>query len=335
MAKTALITGITGQDGAYLAQFLLNKGYHVYGAYRRHSTPNFWRLHYLDIFQNVTLLPFDLIDQPSIYRAVAASNPDEIYNLAALSSVTISFEQPVADYLTNGLGLARILEVVRTLNPRIKFYQASSSEMFGKGGTGRQSENSEFRPSNPYAAGKLYAYWMTRYYRNYHGLFAGNGILFNHESPLRSHEYVTRKISDAVARISLGIKTDLNLGNLLAQRDWGYAPEYVAAMWLMLQQEKPDDYVICTGDAHSVGEFVKKAFDLVNLNWQDYVVQDAKFKRAADVDYPGGNYTKAKTKLGWEPRVKFTQLVEIMVTEDIKRWEHWKKGEYYKGVQPV
>jgi len=307
----------------------LNKGYQIYGTYRRHSTPNFWRLHYLDIFKNVNLVPADLNDHSSIYRAVCTSNPDEIYNLAAQSFVDTSFQQPIADYLTNGLGVAKILEVIHTVNSRIKFYQASTSELFGNGAVGLQSENTEFRPSNPYAAAKLYGYWITRYYRNYHGLFTCNGILFNHESPLRGLEFVTRKISNSIAKIYLGIETELKLGNLLPKRDWGYAPEYVNAMWLMLQQDKPDDYVISTGESHSVGEFVKNAFDIVGLNWKDYIIKDNKFDRPIDVDYLRGDYTKAKVQLGWEPKVKFTELVNIMVTEDVKRWQSWSKGEHF------
>jgi GDPmannose 4,6-dehydratase len=329
MTKTALITGITGQDGAYLAQLLLAHGYRVYGTYRRLSTPNFWRLHYIDIFNRINLLPAELNDQSSLYRAIQTSEPDEIYNLAAQSFVTISFEQPIADYLTNGLGVARILEVIRTCNPRIKFYQASTSELFGNCNHVIQSCNTEFQPSNPYAAAKLYGYWMTRYYRENHGLFASNGILFNHESPLRGLDFVTRKISNAAARISMGVKTELKLGNLLAQRDWGYAPEYVRAMWLMLQQTQPGDYIISTGESHTVSEFAQKAFALLGLNWQDYVQEDAKLKRPVDINNLKGDYSQAKNQLGWEPQVKFAELIEIMVKEDLKRWERWKKGEYF------
>jgi GDPmannose 4,6-dehydratase len=243
--------------------------------------------------------------------------------------VTTSFEQPIADYMTNGVGVTRILEVIRSINPAIRFYQASTSELYGKGGNGLQSEKTQFRPSNPYAAAKLYGYWMTRYYRERHGLFACNGILFNHESPLRGLEFVTRKITNAAAKIALGLQTQLSLGNLHAHRDWGYAPEYVKAMWLMLQHEKPGDYVVSTGETHTVAEFAQKAFELVGLNWQDHIVVDQKFNRPIDVDYLRGDNATARERLKWQPKVKFAELAEIMVAEDVKRWGRWQKGEYF------
>jgi len=328
MPERALITGITGQDGAYLAQLLLEQGYQVYGTYRRLSTPNFWRLRYLDIFDRVKLLPADLLDPSSLQRAVAIAAPDEVYNMAAQSFVSLSFEQPIADFSVTGSGVARLLEVIRLHDPSIKFYQASTSELYGNGAQISQSEDAVFHPSSPYAAAKLYGYWITRFYRDHHGMYACNGILFNHESPLRGLEFVTRKISNAVARIYMGLDKELTLGNLAAKRDWGYAPEYVKAMWLMLQQDKPDDYVVATGEAHPVEEFVVKAFEFAGLNWKDYVRTDSQFRRPVDVSYLQGDNSKARSQLGWEPVVKFARLVEIMVSEDIRRWEKWKRGEY-------
>jgi len=332
--KKALITGITGQDGAYLTKFLLGKGYEVYGTYRRLSTPNFWRLQYLGVFNKIRLIPADLIDAASITEAVEISEPDEIYHLAAQSFVGASFEQPVGAGEITGLGVTRILEVVRAINPKIKFYQASTSELYGRGNTEAQTEDTPFQPSSPYAAAKLYGYWVTRIYREGYGIFACNGILFNHESPLRGLEFVTRKISNTVAKIALGLEKELRLGNLEAKRDWGYAPEYVESMWLMLQQDKPDDYVIATGEAHSVREFAEKAFSIVGLEWQKYVKTDERFLRPLDVNYLRGDYSKAKQKLGWKPRVKFEELVEKMVKEDLERWKRWQKGERFSWDAP-
>lgn len=332
--KNALITGITGQDGAYLAKFLLEKGYQVYGTYRRLSTPNFWRLQYLDVFNKVNLIPADLLDAPSISEAVEISEPDEIYNLAAQSFVGASFEQPVGSGEITGLGVTRILEVVRALNLRTKFYQASTSELYGRGATEAQAENTPFKPSSPYATAKLYGYWVTKIYREGYGIFACNGILFNHESPLRGLEFVTRKISNAVAKISLGLEDTLILGNLEAKRDWGYAPEYVESMWLILQQDKPDDYVVATNETHSVKEFVEKAFKIVNLNWEKHVKLDEKFLRPLDVNYLRGDYSKAKQKLGWKPEVTFSRLAEIMVQEDLNRWQRWQRGERFPWDAP-
>ena len=334
MAKNALITGITGQDGAYLARFLLDKGYRVYGTYRRLSTPNFWRLQYLDIFDKVDLVPADLLDTSSIVEAVKVSQPDEIYHLAAQSFVSASFEQPVGAGEITGLGVTRVLEVIREINPKIKFYQASTSELYGRGGTVPQTEKTAFQPSSPYAAAKLYGHWVSRIYREGYGIFACNGILFNHESPLRGLEFVTRKISNAVAKIALGVDNQLRLGNLEAKRDWGYAPEYVESMWLILQQDEPDDYVIATGETHSVKEFVVKAFTVAGLDWEKYTKLDKRFLRPLDVDFLQGDYSKAKRKLGWRPQVKFDKLAEIMVREDLSRWERWLKGERFPWDAP-
>lgn len=329
MVKRALITGITGQDGAYLAKFLLNKNYKVFGTFRRLSTPNFWRLQYLNIFDKVNLIPADLIDVGSIVEAIEISEPSEIYHLAAQSFVGASFEQPICAGEITGLGVTRILETIREINPKIKFYQASTSELYGNGDLQPQTENTPFRPASPYAAAKLYGYGMTRIYREGYKIFACNGILFNHESPLRGLEFVTRKISNAVAKISLGLEKELHLGNLKTKRDWGYAPEYVESMWLMLQQDEPDDYVIATGETHSVKELVEKAFEIVGLDWQKYVKLDKRFLRPLDVEFLKGDISKAKKKLGWKPKVKFNELVETMVKEDLGRWQRWEKGEYF------
>jgi GDPmannose 4,6-dehydratase len=328
MAKTALVTGVTGQDGAYLSKLLLSKGYEVFGTYRRLSSPNFWRLQYLGIFEKIHLIPADLIDMGSLLDALNVSKPDEIYNLAAQSFVGASFEQPICTGEISGLGVSRILETVRLINPSIKFYQASTSELFGSGHSTLLNEESSFRPASPYAAAKLYGYWMTKIFRSGYGLFACNGILFNHESPVRGLEFVTRKISNAVAKSALGIQKELRLGNLESKRDWGYAPEYVESMWLMLQQKISDDYVVATGESHSVREFVEKAYDVVGLDWQEYVVQDEKFLRPLEVNFLKGDSTKI-TKLGWTPTVKFNELVKIMVKEDLKRWERWQNGESF------
>jgi len=335
MVKRALITGITGQDGAYLANFLLKKGYEVYGTYRRLSSPNFWRLQHLGIFDEINLIPVDLSDTSSILEAIKISEPDEVYHLAAQSFVGASFETPIATGDVSGLAVTRILEVIRQVNPEIKFYQASTSELYGNSRSeGLLNEETKFRPASPYAAAKLYGYWITRIYREAYGIFAVNGILFNHESPLRGLEFVTRKISNAVAKIVLGLEKELRLGNLEAKRDWGYAPEYVESMWLMLQQDESDDYVIATGEAHSVREFCEIAFDIAGLDWQEYVKVDKRFMRPLDVNYLCGDYSKAKKKLGWKPKTKFKQLVKIMVEEDLKRWERWLNGEKFPWDAP-
>jgi len=337
MGKRALITGITGQDGAYLAKFLLDQGYEVYGIYRRLSSPNFWRLQYLNIFDKINLIPGDLSDMCSIIEALRISEPDEVYHLAAQSFVEASFETPIATTEDTGLAVTKFLEAIRQNYDNIKFYFAATSEMFGK--TGLQikrplNENDPFQPMSPYAASKLYGYWITRIYREGYNLFAVNGILFNHESPLRGLEFVTRKIANEVAKIVLGLSKELRLGNLEAKRDWGYAPEYIKAMWLMMQQKEPDDYVIATGEAHSVREFVEKAFEAVGLDWQEYVKIDKRFFRPLDVPCLVGDFSKAKKKLGWEPNVKFDKLVKIMVKEELNRWERWLQGERFPWDAP-
>jgi GDPmannose 4,6-dehydratase len=325
--KRALITGITGQDGAYLANFLLEKGYEVYGIYRRLSTPNFWRLQYLDIFHRVHLIAADMIDAGSLIEAIHISEPDEVYHLAAQSFVFSSFEEPISTGEVTGLGVTRMLEAIRHVDPEIRFYQASSSELYGEGHNHEaMNEESHFMPSSPYAAAKLYGYWITNIYRSGYDMFTCNGILFNHESPLRGLEFVTRKISNAVAKISLGLQEEIQLGNLDAMRDWGYAPDYVESMWMMLQRDEPDDYVIATNEAHSVREFAEKAFNLVGLDYKDYVKVDKKYFRPLDVSFLQGDYAKARESLGWKPRVNFKGLLEIMVKEEIKRWKTWLEG---------
>jgi GDPmannose 4,6-dehydratase len=334
MGKTALITGITGQDGSYLAKFLLEKGYEVYGLYRRLSTPNFWRLQYNGIFEDVNLIPGDLLDSASLVEAISISQPDEVYHLAAQSFVGASFEQPTATGIITGLGVTRILEAIRQINPEIKFYQASTSELYGRGNSESLNEETPFRPASPYASAKLYGYWITKIYREGYGFFATNGILFNHESPLRGLEFVTRKISNGIAKIALGLSAGLRLGNLDAKRDWGYAPEYVESMWLMLQQKEPDDYVIATNETHSVREFVEKACNIAGIDWQEHITVDKRFLRPLDVDYLRGDYSKAERKLKWRPRIKFEKLVEIMVKEDLKRWQRWLDGERFPWDAP-
>ncbi len=327
--KHALVTGITGQDGAYLASFLLEKGYRVFGTYRRLSTPNFWRLQYMDIFDKVELLPVDLLDSFSITEAIKIAKPDEIYNLAAMSFVGASFEQPLASAEITGLGVVKFLEAIRNIAPDVKFYQASTSEMYGDNLFEEQSEDTLFEPSSPYAAAKLYAHSMVKIYRKGYGLFACNGILFNHESPIRGLEFVTRKITNAVAKISLGLEEYIELGNIEAKRDWGYAPEYVEAMWLMLQQDEPDDFVIATNETHTIKEFLEVAFSHVGLDWEKYIRIDERFMRPVDVRYLKGSYNKAKEKLGWEPKTKFKGLAEIMLSSDLERWKKWGNGEHF------
>lgn len=320
MTKSALITGITGQDGSYLAELLLEKGYKVYGLVRRLSTPNYERIgHLLD---RITLLDGDLTDQSSLYRVIRESEPWEVYNLAAQSFVETSFRQPVLTGEVTGLGVSRLLEAIRSINPDIKYYQASTSEMFGKVAESPQSEKTPFYPRSPYGVAKLYGHWITINYRESYGMHASNGILFNHESPRRGIEFVTRKVTDAVARIHLGLQKDLKMGNLDAQRDWGFAGDYVEAMWLMVQQDQPDDYVIATNEMHSVRELVKLAFSFVGIEeWEKYISIDKRFLRPAEVMELRGDYSKAKEKLGWEPKIKFNELIKMMVDEDVKRVE--------------
>lgn len=317
MMKSALITGITGQDGSYLAELLIEKGYEVYGVVRRLSTPNTSRIEH--IIDNIILLEGDLSDQSSLNVAVQTSQPDEVYNLAAQSFVATSWNQPVLTGEITGLGTTRILEAIRQFSPDAKMYQASSSEMFGKADA-PQNENTPFHPRSPYAVAKVYAYYATINYRESYNMFCCNGILFNHESPRRGIEFVTRKITDGVARIYHGSLKELRLGNLDAKRDWGFAGDYVKAMHLMLQQEEPDDFVIATGESHSVKEFVELAFDVVGLDWQKYVTQDERYIRPADVPELQGDISKAVRKLGWTPQVKFNDLVNMMVRADVEKY---------------
>ena len=320
--KRALITGITGQDGSYLAEFLLEKGYKVYGMVRRSSTETFERIEHIK--DRVTLLQGDLLDQHSLDEIVKTANPDEVYNLAAQSYVATSWNQPILTGEFTGLGVTRVLESIRVINPKIKFYQASSSEMYGKVHAIPQNEETPFHPRSPYGVAKLYGHYITQNYRESFGIFAVSGILFNHESPRRGLEFVTRKITDAVARIKLGMSHELRLGNLDAKRDWGFAGDYVKAMWLMLQEPKPDDYVIGTGETHSVKEFVKAAFDAVDLDWEKYVKIDPEFFRPADVNLLLADPRKAKKVLKWHPKVGFQQLVKMMVDSDLLRLENKK-----------
>jgi len=319
MSRTALITGITGQDGAYLAKLLLDKGYQVHGMMRRSSTETLERI--ADIREDIEIHQGDLLDQLSLVRLLEETQPTELYNLAAQSFVPTSWSQPILTGETTGLGVTRILEAIRQVNPAIRMYQASSSEMFGKVQETPQTESTPFYPRSPYGVAKVYGYWITINYRESYDLFASNGILFNHESPLRGLEFVTRKITDGVARIKLGVQDKLLLGNLEAKRDWGFAGDFVNAMWLMLQADKPDDYVVATGEQHSVREFCEIAFDTVGLKLEDYVGVDPRFYRPAEVETLLGDPTKARTELGWEPEISFEQLVTMMVEEDLQRIE--------------
>ena len=321
--KTALITGVTGQDGSYLAEFLLKKDYEVYGIVRRSSSSNFERIKHLQ--DDLKLVQGDLLDQNSLIEAIEESHPDEVYNLGAQSFVPTSWNQPVLTGEFTALGVTRILEAIRLVNKKIRFYQASSSEMFGKVAEVPQNEQTVFYPRSPYGVAKLYAHWITVNYRESYDLFCCSGILFNHESPRRGMEFVTKKVSDAVARIKMGLSNELRMGNLNAKRDWGFAGDFVEAMWLMLQQDEPEDYVISTDEAHSVKELVEVAFDYVGLNWKDYVVIDPKFVRPAEVDLLLGDSAKARNKLKWLPKVKFEELIRMMVDYDIERY---KVSEY-------
>jgi GDPmannose 4,6-dehydratase len=317
MAKRALITGITGQDGSYLAELLLDKGYEVFGVVRRLSAPNDWRISHLR--DRITLCPGDLLDQLSIIRLLDKYQPEEFYNLAAMSFVPASWDTPLLTGEFNSQGVTRVLDAIRTVNPKVRFYQASSSEMFGKVREIPQTEETPFYPRSPYGVSKVFGHYITVNYRESYDLFAVSGILFNHESPRRGLEFVTRKVSDGVARIKLGLSDSLSLGNLDAQRDWGFAGDYVNAMWLMLQQPKPDDFVIATGVSHSVRELVEIAFDRAGLDWQKYVKTDPKFLRPAEVDQLIGDPEKARRTLGWQQKVAFRQLVEMMVDADLAR----------------
>jgi len=323
MTKSALITGITGQDGSYLSELLLEKGYKVYGLIRRLSTPNLSRIEH--ILDRIELIEGDLTDQSSINNALKESQPREVYNLAAQSFVATSWNQPVLTGDVTGLGAVRILEGVHHVCPDAHFYQASSSEMFGKVNETPQNENSRFYPRSPYGFAKVYAHWACINYRESYGMHASNGILFNHESPRRGIEFVTRKITDGVACIYHGYAKELRLGNLDAKRDWGFAGDYVKAMWLMMQQKEPDDYVVATGEAHSVGEFAKLAFEEAGLDWEKYVRVDTKFMRPAEVNLLLGDASKAHRVLGWKPEVRFEELIRMMVREDLKRYEDKRK----------
>ena len=323
----ALITGITGQDGSYLAEFLLEKGYDVHGVIRRSSSVNMERIAHLQ--DRVHLVSADLLDQNSLINALEDAQPSEVYNLAAQSFVPASWSQPVLTGECTALGVTRVLEAIRTVNPRIRFFQASSSEMFGKVETSPQNEKTPFYPRSPYGVAKVYGHYITVNYRESYGLFACSGILFNHESPRRGLEFVTRKITNGVARIKLGLARELRLGNLDARRDWGYSGDYVRAMWLMLQQERPDDYVVATGETHSVREFVEAAFAHVGLDYRDFVRVDPAFMRPAEVDLLQGDAAKAREKLGWAPSASFDNLVQMMVAEDLRLQELKQLGMNY------
>jgi GDPmannose 4,6-dehydratase len=317
MAKRALITGITGQDGSYLAELLLDKGYEVYGAIRRVSTSNYWRIEHL--LDRIHLVPGDLLDQLSLIRLIENVRPQELYNLAAMSFVPASWDQPLLTGEYNAQGVTRALEAIRQVDPGIRFYQASSSEMFGKVREIPQTELTPFHPRSPYGVSKVFSHYITVNYRESYDLFAVSGILFNHESPRRGLEFVTRKVTDGVARIKLGLQKSLHLGNLDAQRDWGFAGDYVQAMWMMMQQEQPDDFVIATGQSHSVRELVEVAFEHAGLDCQKHVELDSRFLRPAEVDHLVGDAAKAHRVLGWTPAVNFAALVRMMVDADLAR----------------
>ncbi len=317
MSKRAIITGVTGQDGSYLAELLLSKGYEVVGAVRRASAPNFWRIQHL--LDRITIKPADLLDQLSIIRLVEDVRPHELYNLAAMSFVPASWDQPMLTGEFNAQGVTRVLEAIRHVDPSIRLYQASSSEMFGKVRQVPQNELTPFYPRSPYGVSKVFAHYITVNYRESYDLFAVSGMLFNHESPRRGLEFVTRKVTDGVARIKLGRADKMSLGNLDASRDWGFAGDYVNAMWLMLQQKRPDDYVIATGISHSVRDLVKVAFAHVGLDWQKYVKTDPSLIRPAEVEHLIGDNSKARSELGWGPSVDFPGLIRMMVDADLER----------------
>ena len=314
--KTALITGINGMDGSHLADLLLSKGYNIFGMERRSSSKN--RTNTLHLENKITFLQGDLTDQNSLLRCLKESNPNEVYNLAAQSFVGESWNTPEHTSEVTGLGVLRMLEAIREFNPKIKFYQASSSEMFGRMVENPAKETTPFYPRSPYGVSKLYGHWITKNYRESYNMFACSGILFNHESERRGIEFVTRKISDGVAKIKLGLADHITLGNLEAKRDWGYAPDYAEAMWMMLQQKTPEDYVIATGETHSIREFLDAAFNLIGIkDWSSYIKQDPRFMRPAEVDVLRGDYTKAKLEMSWKPRTNFNELVEKMVDNDL------------------
>ena len=324
--KRALITGITGQDGAYLAKLLLEKGYKVFGAHRKTNTQKFWRLHYLNIYDKIDFSTFDLSDSKSISKMLKNSEPDIVYNNAAQSFVASSFDQPLYTSDITGSGVIRMLEGIKKFNDKIRFFQASSSEMYGIEKSVIKNENTAFYPISPYAISKVHAYWMTRMYREAYGMYTVNGILFNHESSLRGIEFVTRKISNGVAKISLGLEKNLKLGNLLAERDWGYAPEYCEGIISMMEQKESDDYILATGETHSIKEFVDEACKIANISNLKIKSSKENF-RPQDIQKTKGNYNKAKKKLGWKPKTKFKKIVKIMVEADIERWEKFLKKE--------
>ncbi len=317
---TALITGITGQDGSYLAEFLLEKGYRVLGMVRHTSYPRLERIEHL--LDKIELVEADLTDLPSLIRVMEKYKPDEVYNLAAQSFVPTSWEQPVLTGEVNALGVTRLLEAIRVAHPKAKFYQASTSEMYGAVREVPQNENTPFYPRSPYAVAKVYAHWITVNYRESYGLYAVSGILFNHESPRRGIQFVTRKVTYHVAKIKLGLAREVRLGNLEAKRDWGYTGDYVKAMWMMLQQDQPEDYVVGTGEAHSVRELCEVAFSYVGLDYREFVKQDPRYFRPVDVDFLLADPTKAKTKLGWKPSVSFEELIHMMVDADLERLKY-------------
>ncbi len=326
-AKRALITGVTGQDGSYLAEFLLEKGYHVGGILRRSSTETFERIDHIK--DDIELKHADLLDQMSLISAIKEFKPHEVYNLGAQSFVPTSWKQPILTSEFSGIGVTRLLEAIRTVDSGIKFYQASSSEMFGKVQETPQSENTPFYPRSPYGVAKVYGHWITVNYRESYSMFTVSGILFNHESPRRGREFVSRKVTEGVAKIKLGLADKIYLGNLDAHRDWGYAKDYVEMMWRMMQEDKPEDYVIATGKTHTVADLVKTAFEFVDLNWEDYVVKDPKLLRPAEVDLLVGDPTKAKENLGWEPQVSFKELIELMVEADLERLKKQQKDKNF------
>jgi GDPmannose 4,6-dehydratase len=319
MSKVALITGVTGQDGAYLAMLLLQKNYKVYAMAARRGSDTLWRLRYLDIVDDVQLIDGDMVDMSSLIRALTVSKADEVYNLAAQSFVALSWNQPVLTSQVTGMGVVNLLEAIRVVNPDIRFYQASTSEMFGLIQAEKQDENTPFYPRSPYGVAKVFGHWMTINYRESFGLHASSGILFNHESPLRGMEFVTRKVSSGVARIAAGLQSELRLGNIDAQRDWGYAGDYVEAMWLMLQQDIPDDYVIATGVTTTVRDMARIAFEFVGLDYNDYVVLDKKYYRPAEVPKLLGDPSKAEEKMSWKAKTDLETMIHLMVEADQKR----------------
>jgi GDPmannose 4,6-dehydratase len=329
--KKALVTGILGQDGPYLAKLLLEKGYKVYGLIRRYSNPNFENINYVGVTEDVEFVEGDLTDESSLMNIIRTTRPDEVYNLGAQSFVHSSFEQAKLTTEVNSLGVLYMLNAIKHYSPTARFYQASTSEMFGLGNDdGFQDENTQFHPRSPYGVAKVYAYWLTVNYRESYGMFTANGILFNHESPIRGKQFVTRKITDGIAKIKYGFADKLHLGNLEAMRDWGFAGDYVEAMHLMLQVDEPNDYVVATGQCHSVEEFVSTAFKHAGIdNWKDYVVIDPRFKRPAEVPHLRGRADKAKKLLGWTPKVDFEGLVKMMMEADLKRYQ--EKKDQHKG----